>query len=76
MYGIGTAYAPPRSGVAAIILGQVFVAAIVDTTGWGPPQQIPLTVNCVIALVLLRFLFGFCHRASAITGGAYFQISG
>jgi transporter family-2 protein len=53
----GTAYALPRisvaAGLASIILGQMLVAVIVDTTGWGGVQQIPLNAERVIGLVLL-----------------------
>jgi transporter family-2 protein len=53
----GTAYALPRTGIAAgvsaIILGQMVVAVVVDSTGWGAARQIALTPTRIAGLALL-----------------------
>ncbi len=54
---IGTAFALPKlsvsAGVAAIIFGQMLVSLIVDTTGWGGVDQVPLSLPRLGGLVLL-----------------------
>lgn len=54
---VGTAFALPKlsvsAGVAAIILGQMLVSVIVDTTGWGGVDQIPLSLPRLGGLLLL-----------------------
>lgn len=53
---MGISFALPRTGVAAglaaIILGQLFVAVVVDTFGWGG-LRIPLSLRRVLGLALL-----------------------
>lgn len=53
---VGIGFALPRTGVAAglaaIILGQLFVAVVVDTFGWGGPR-IPLSVSRILGVTLL-----------------------
>lgn len=53
----GAAFALPRIGIAAgmlaVILGQMLVATIVDTNGWGGLEPIPLSLSRVAGLVLL-----------------------
>lgn len=53
----GTAFALPRVGVAAgisaIILGQMLVALVVDSTGWGGVERFPLSITRLAGLVLM-----------------------
>jgi len=53
---MGIGFALPRTGIAAglaaIILGQLFVAVVVDTLGWGG-TRIPLSLSRVLGVVLL-----------------------
>lgn len=55
----GIAYSLPRIGVAAglsaVILGQMLVAVVVDSLGWGSSEPIPLSVARIAGLVLLLF---------------------
>jgi transporter family-2 protein len=53
----GAAYALPRIGIAAglatIILGQMVVALLVDTFGWGGAPPLPLRIERLAGLVML-----------------------
>lgn len=53
----GTAFALPRTGIAAglsaIILGQMLAAVVIDTTGWGGIDPIRLNVARLAGLILL-----------------------
>lgn len=53
----GIAFSLPRigiaAGLAAVILGQLLVATIVDTMGWGGAGPIPLSISRIAGLVLL-----------------------
>lgn len=53
---MGIGFALPRTGVAAglaaIILGQLFVAVVVDTFGWGG-SRIPLSLSRILGITLL-----------------------
>lgn len=53
----GIAYALPRTGIAAglaaVILGQLLVATVVDSFGWGGAGPIPLSGSRVASLLLL-----------------------
>jgi transporter family-2 protein len=53
----GTAYALPEVGVAAglaaIILGQMLVAVVVDSAGWGGMERVALSAPRVLGLILL-----------------------
>ena len=55
----GIAYSLPRIGIAAglsaIILGQMLIAVVVDSLGWGGAGPIPLSVARIAGLVLLLF---------------------
>ena len=54
---MGIAFALPRIGVAAglaaVILGQLLVATVVDSLGWGGVAPIPLSLSRIAGLVLL-----------------------
>ena len=41
------------AGVAALILGQLFVSVIVDTTGWGGAEPIPLSLRRIAGLAVM-----------------------
>ncbi|MCJ7823786.1 MAG: DMT family transporter [Anaerolineales bacterium] len=53
----GVAFAFPRIGIAAgmatILFGQMLVAVLVDTLGWGGAPPIPLGLNRVVGLGFL-----------------------
>ena len=53
----GIAYSLPRTGiaagVAAIFFGQMLVAVLVDSLGWGGADPIPLRIGRLIGLGLL-----------------------
>jgi transporter family-2 protein len=53
----GIAFSLQRAGVtaglAAVILGQLLVSSIVDTTGWGGAEPIPLSLQRVAGLVVM-----------------------
>jgi bacterial/archaeal transporter family-2 protein len=53
---MGISFALPRTGIAAglaaIILGQLFVAVVADTFGWGG-SRIPLSLSRVLGITLL-----------------------
>jgi transporter family-2 protein len=53
----GIAFALPRIGIAAglssIIFGQMMVAVIVDTLGWGGMEPIPIKLSRLLGLILL-----------------------
>lgn len=53
----GIAYALPRVGIAAglasIILGQMAVAVIIDTFGWGGADPLPLDIRRVVGLLVM-----------------------
>ena len=53
----GVAYSLPRTGIAAgmlgIILGQMVVAVVVDSNGWGGLDPIPLTFSRIAGLASL-----------------------
>lgn len=53
---MGIGFALPRTGIAAglaaIILGQLFVAVVADTLGWGG-SRIPLSLSRVLGIALL-----------------------
>jgi len=53
----GIAYSLPRTGiaagVAAIFFGQMLVAVLVDSLGWGGAEAIPLRVARLVGLGLL-----------------------
>jgi uncharacterized membrane protein YdcZ (DUF606 family) len=54
---VGVSFSLQRTGVTAglatIILGQMFVSTIVDTTGWGGAEPIPLTLSRVGGLLVM-----------------------
>ncbi|MCK4900554.1 MAG: DMT family transporter [Anaerolineales bacterium] len=41
------------AGLAAIILGQMFVSVIVDTTGWGGVEPIQISLQRIIGLLVM-----------------------
>jgi transporter family-2 protein len=41
------------AGLAAIILGQLFISVIVDTTGWGGVEPIPLSYARLFGLAVM-----------------------
>jgi transporter family-2 protein len=53
----GIGYAIPRLGVAAgniaIVFGQMVVAVLIDTLGWGGYDPIPLKLSRILGLLLL-----------------------
>jgi transporter family-2 protein len=53
----GISYALPRTGVAGgqltVIVGQLVIALVIDSMGWGPTGAIPLDLRRIAAIVLL-----------------------
>ncbi len=43
------------AGIAALILGQLLVSTIVDATGWGGAEPIPLSGQRILGLVVMAF---------------------
>ncbi|MEI7989086.1 MAG: DMT family transporter [Chloroflexota bacterium] len=41
------------AGIAAVILGQMLISLIVDTTGWGGVKPIPLDIQRIIGLAVM-----------------------
>jgi transporter family-2 protein len=41
------------AGLASIILGQMFISMIADTTGWGGVEPIPLSLQRIAGLVVM-----------------------
>ena len=56
---VGVSFSITRVGVTAglstIILGQMLVSTIVDASGWGGVEPIPLTMSRVLGLLVLGF---------------------
>lgn len=53
----GISYALPRTGIAGgqltVIVGQLVIALLIDTMGWGPTGAIPLDLRRIAGIVLL-----------------------
>lgn len=53
----GIAFSLPRTGIAAgltaILLGQMLIATIVDTFGWGGLEPIPFSLSRILGLAAL-----------------------
>lgn len=53
----GISFSLPRTGVtagiAALILGQLLVSTVVDTTGWGAADPIPLSSQRILGLFVM-----------------------
>jgi transporter family-2 protein len=54
---VGVSFSLQRTGVTAglatIILGQMFISTIVDTTGWGGAEPIPLSLSRIGGLLIM-----------------------
>lgn len=54
---MGISFSFQRTGVtagsASVILGQLFISTIVDTTGWGGAEPIPLSLNRILGLLVM-----------------------
>ncbi len=54
---MGVSFSLQRTGVTAgfalIILGQMLISTIVDTTGWGGLEPIPLDFNRILGLIVM-----------------------
>jgi transporter family-2 protein len=46
-------YVGVTAGIATIILGQMLISVIVDTTGWGGVKPIPLDIQRIFGLVVM-----------------------
>ena len=46
-------YAGVAAGLSAIILGQMALSLLIDTTGWGGAAQIPLSISRVMGLLVM-----------------------
>lgn len=67
----GTSFALPRTGIAAgvsaIIMGQMLVGVLVDSTGWGGVDRIPLDAARLAGLVFLAVAVWLLVPRSALS---------
>ena len=54
---MGVSFSLPKigvtAGIATLILGQLLVSIIVDTTGWGGAEPIPLSISRIAGLFVM-----------------------